>query len=57
MELLRACLYRKPVIYRGAALVGISNPLALALNRQNVESIPKPTGDIKAPTAIDFFVS
>lgn len=45
---------RKPVIYWGAALVGISNlpnPLPLALNRQNVESIPKPAGDIKAPTA------
>lgn len=45
---------RKPVIYRGAALVGISNlpnPLPLALNRQNAESIPKSAGDIKAPTA------
>lgn len=45
---------RKPVIYRGAAPVSISNlpnPLALALNRQNAESIPKPTGDIKVPTA------
>lgn len=50
---------RKPVIYWGAVLAGISNlpnPLALALNTQNVESIPKPTGDIKVPTAKEIFL-
>lgn len=44
----------KPVIYRGAEPVGISNlpnPLALPWNRQNAESIPKPTGGIKVPAA------
>lgn len=44
----------KAVIYWGTALVGISNlpnPLALALNRKNLENKPKPTADIKMPTA------
>lgn len=48
----------KPVIYRGAALVGTSNlpdPLALPWNRQNAESTPKPTGGVKVPAAQQIF--
>jgi len=45
---------REPVICWGAALVGISNlpnQLTLPLNRQNAESMPQPTGDVKVLTA------